>query len=551
MTTNVQQVVIGFRDDRRGSFAIISALLMVLVIGCAAMGVDLGTIFAERRKSQSTVDLAAIVAASNLASATSAATTTVMKNNFPADSVVAVELGIYEADGSLLPQARFKAGTPANAARVTLQSQTPLTFAKFLTGKDSFTIKTTATASSTALASFAIGSRLASLNNGVLNAMLGKMLGTSLSLSVMDYQALLNARVDLFDAMSALATRLNITAGTYNDLLATKVRTGDVVAALANATEAGTAASALSSIAQGLTTSPVKLAVGDIIDLGSYGNLAVGQKPKVGVTASVLDLLKSVAETSNGTSQIAADLSLGLPGITTATVQIAIGERPQGSSWFAVGKEGASVHTAQTRILLTMQLAGSGSVPVVNLPVYVEVAAGTATLNKISCGYPNVSTSSVTLGVTPGLVDSWIGSVSSAQMTNFSSKPSPGTATLVNLGAITVTGRAHAEMGNLTPTPVSFSYADTQAQTKKTVKTTSFASSLATSLLGDLSLSVNAGPFAVPIPGLASQVTGIIGGATGSIDQAINSVLSTLGVAVGEADVWVTGVRCDGAVLVN
>ena len=46
-------------------------------------------------------------------------------------------------------------------------------------------------------------------------------------------------------------------------------------------------------------------------------------------------------------------------------------------------------------------------------------------------------------------------------------------------------------------------------------------------------------------------VTGIVGGATGSIDQLLAQVLATLGVGIGQADVWVTGVRCDRAVLVN
>ena len=60
-------------------------------------------------------------------------------------------------------------------------------------------------------------------------------------------------------------------------------------------------------------------------------------------------------------------------------------------------------------------------------------------------------------------------------------------------------------------------------------------------------------PLGLPIPGLGGTVKGIIGGATGSIDQVLASVLATLGIGIGigQADVWVSGVRCDGAVLVN
>jgi len=98
---------------------------------------------------------------------------------------------------------------------------------------------------------------------------------------------------------------------------------------------------------------------------------------------------------------------------------------------------------------------------------------------------------------------------------------------------------------------VNFTYADIQAQTKRTVNTTSFTSPLTASLLGDLLLGIQVGPLALPIPGLGPQVVSIISGATGSIDLLLNTVLQTLGVGLGQADVWVAGIRCDGAVLVN
>src|SRR6201999_1582043 len=122
-----------FCADERGNFAIMGAGLMTLVIGCAALGVDLGSIFADRRRAQSTADLAAIVAASNLTNATNAAAATVTQNNFPANALEFVELGTYTANPAISPQSRFvtpAAGTP-NAARVTLNTQTPLYFGKF------------------------------------------------------------------------------------------------------------------------------------------------------------------------------------------------------------------------------------------------------------------------------------------------------------------------------------------------------------------------------------------------------------------------------------
>ena len=547
-----------FARDTRGNFAIMGTGCMVLVLGCAALGVDVGSIYADRRKSQSAADLAAIVAASNLNNAANAAAATVTQNGYPASALVSVVSGTYTANAALAPQARFvtpAAGT-ANAARVTLRTQTPLYFARMFTGGSShFDITTTATAASTALASFAIGSRLVSLNGGLLNAMLGGMLGTTLSLSAMDYSALVDAHIDAFDFLNALATRLNLTGVTYNDVLSGNVKLPDVVAAMLTAQQAangsGSATTALQNVSLAVAGLATRIAAGALIDAGPYADMTVGTRPKTGVSVSVFDLLSATGAIANGSNQIAASVNLGLPGIASVSLTATIGEHPQGTSWIAVGAQGASVHTAQTRVLLTIQLLGSGGISAVNLPVYVEVASGTATLDAVSCSRPNISNSSVTLGVTPGIVDAWIGNVSAADMTNFTRKPNPGAATLVNLGAITVSGRAHAGMGNTTPASVSFSYSDITAQTKKTVTTTNFTSSLTGSLLGDLALSVNVGPLGLPIPGLGGTVTGIIGGATGSIDQVLASVLATLGVGIGQADVWVTGIRCDGAVLVN
>jgi uncharacterized membrane protein len=546
-----------FCNDQRGNFAIMAAGLMTLVIGCAALGIDLGSIFTDRRRTQSTTDLAAIVAASNLSNATNAAIATVTKNNYPASDLVSVELGTYTANSAISPQARFV--TPAvgiaNAARVTMTTQTPLYFAHYVTGSSHYNITTTATAATTQMASFAIGSRLLSVNGGVLNAILGSMLGTTLSLSVMDYNSLASANIDAFSFLSAVATRVNLTAGTYNQILTTNIKVSDIIAAMLSAQQAANGASsattALSSISQAVSSVTTQMQLGSLIDVGPYGGLATGIEPQTGVAVSLLQLLNATAQVANGTHQIATGLAVSLPGIASVSLVATVGERAQGSSWLAVGAQGASVHTAQTRVLLSIQLVGTGPVSVVNLPVYVEVASGTATLNAISCGFPDISTSTVTLGVTPGIVNAWIGNVTMADMNNFTTEPNPPPATLVNLGLITVSGRANAYMGNTTPTNVTFTYPEIQAQTPQTVTTTNFTSSLTSSLLGNLSLNVTIIGLGLPIPGLGATVAGILGGATSSVDQLLASVLQTVGVGIGQADVWVTGVRCDGAVLVN
>jgi uncharacterized membrane protein len=71
-----------FARDRSGNVAIIAALFMVVVMGIAALGVDVGNLFADRRKAQSTTDIAAMVAAGNIPNAANAVAAAISSNNF-------------------------------------------------------------------------------------------------------------------------------------------------------------------------------------------------------------------------------------------------------------------------------------------------------------------------------------------------------------------------------------------------------------------------------------------------------------------------------------
>ena len=515
----------------------------------------LGHSFPTRRSS----DLAAIAAVSDLTNADKAASATIQRNNLAADTSHVLEFGTYTADASLPSSRRFQASSSANAnsARVTLTTSTPLYFGRVLTGRSNFSIQTTATATRSAFATFAIGSRLLAVDGGLLNQVLGGLLGSSLSLSVMDYQSLINAKIDLFNFMDALATRLSLTGVTYDSLLNSNIKIGQFMAAMADSGRqtygsTSTVARALSDVSQSVQGLSTKLRVGSVIDVGPYSSMTVGQRPKSGVSASALDMLTATAQIANGQHQIEAALNLNIPGIASASLKLAIGERPQGTSWITVGAEGASVHTAQTRLLLTVQLVGSGPVSLVTLPIYLELASGTAKLTSLKCGFPDVSKSTVTLGVTPAVIDAWIGDVSNTDFNNFKSAPNPPAAKLVNTPILNVTARSHVTVTNLSAQPVTFSYADITQVTKKTVGTHDFAASLLSKLVGDAQLNANILGLGIGLPqALTSSVANILATAVSPVDQLLTSVLNTLGVGLGQADVWVSGIRCDGAVLVN
>jgi uncharacterized membrane protein len=558
-----------FARDRRGGVALIVAIASFVIFAIAAFAVDLGSFYFEKRKLQTANDLAAISAASDLTHANAAAVATLGANSYDPTVLKKLELGTYLADPTVAASLRFTptAAASANAVRVSLQSTAPMIFGRMFSGSaqagsgnSGVTLTSQAIAASSAYASFAIGSRLVQINGGLLNAVLGGLLGANISLSAMDYQSLLSTQIDLFSFSNALATRANLTGLTYNSLLSSQVKVADVMGAMVDAARSSpgsnsTAVAALASVAGAMAGSSTTMQLNPLLSFGPLGAMPVGSPALVAESVSALDLMSATAQLANGTHEVAANLGVAVPGILSATLKITIGERPVGTSWVTLGFPGASVHTAQTRLLLQVTVAGAGTVPLVNLPIYIEIASGTATLNAISCGRPDVSTTSVTLGVTPGIVTAWIGAVSDADMTNFSVSPNPGPATLVDIAnLVTISGRANASITNLSSTPVSFSYADIQSLTKKTTSTNDFVSSLLFSLINNLQLQVNAGPLGLGLGlpgGLTSTVAGVAAGAVSPVDQLLSNILQTLGIGLGQADTWVSGVRCDGAVLVR
>lgn len=572
-----------FAGNQRGGAAILFAVSATALIGFGAFAVDVGNFFYEKRKLQTANDLAVLAAASDLPRALAAARASATQNGFSGSTIQTLQTGVYTPDPKLAAGARFVPSSAAtvNAVRIDMRTATPLLLGRVLASATATSpplgttprpagstqpvaslssgdvpIGSSAVAFQDAQASFAVGSRLLKLDGGLLNSLLGGLLGGGVSLSVMDYDALIKARVDLFDFSKRLATRLNLTAATYDDVLKADARLGDVLAAIVDAsrdhdTRSGTATAALGRLAAASASGlPVKLA--SLISFGPAGDKPLSGPKPLAASLSALDIVSAVAQIANGNRQIDVGLNLNLPGIAAASLKLGIGERPVGTSLVRVGRAGSSVHTAQTRLLLSVDLVGSGAASLVRLPLYLELAAATARITGIQCSPGDVSTSRVTLGVTPAVVDAWIGQVSMAEFNNFSRAPNPPAATLVNAaGLAKVTGRAHVTMTNLSEAAVSFSYPEIQRSDKKTTSTQNFVATLLGRLVGDLELRVEALGLGLGLPGLDGLVSGVIANAATPLDQILNGVLGTLGIGLGQADSWVSGVRCGGAVLVR
>jgi uncharacterized membrane protein len=541
--------------DQRGAVAVLFAAGATALLPLAFFMLEVSNVGTAQRALQGAADLAAIAAATDLPNAQAAAAANAVANGYQSGEVNNVTLGQYTADPTIPVTSRFVSAPlqSANAAQITLNHSQPLIFGSFFgLSNAAVPLVAHATAAQTRVVSFGIGTTVASLNGGLLNAILGATLGAQVSLSVLDYEALLSAQVDLFALANAMATRQGLVGATYGQAFGSTVPIETFLLALQQV--APGASSILGELAAAAAGSSATVDLTSLIGFGPYASQPISTvEPQLTATASALTLLQGASQTNGTPHLIALSLNPSIPGIASVTADLTIGEPAQKTTVIGIGLLGTILHSAQVRLYLNITLASTVLGAAVQLPLYLEVGYGTAVLSALSCSALDSSQTQVTLNVTPGLLNGWIGSVTPAAMTDYTTEPSPGPATLLSLPSLlTVTGQANAEVVDTGPTAVVYSATDIQNDVVKTTDTTDFAGSLVASLIGNLSLKVNALGLGVGTPpGLTSALSMSLSDAVSPVDQLITAVTQTLGIGLGEASAWVSGASCTASNLVG
>jgi uncharacterized membrane protein len=566
--------------DRNGNVAITAALCLPVMISALALGVDYGYLTLQQRELQTTADLSAISAAATPTSpesgvldymALNGKNIAVLKNGvllnagapvtFNADTVfdkfeayAEVINGHYQSDPSVAVASRFQSGVaPYDTVRVMLHQKGGLFFGSSLAKPP--ILGAGGTASIDKMASFSVGSRLASLNGGVVNALLGNLLGTTVSLSVMDYQSLANANIDLLKVFDQLAIKLNLTAGTYNDLLNTDISYGTLLNAIGQTTGVTPAVAAIVKTLErtvGNTKLTVKLK--DIMDIGPLGSRLIGRSDGLTVQTDIFNLVSATANAANGSdNQIDVDLGATIPGLGGLTLSVAVGEPPVGSKALGIGRTGSIVRTAQTRIALTTSIDGiTGLLGIrIKVPLYIEVANAEGRMSSITC--PTGSTgATVNVEAVPGVLELSLGDVDTAAFANFGKDPRVTKTKLVATPALNLTALAYANATNVNATQLSFSPSDISSQKVRQASTKNTVSTLMDSLIRNLQLEVDILGIRVAVPSaLLGGLSDTLRLLTTPLDQVLYSVLSTVGVKIGEVDVRVGGASCRNPVLVQ
>jgi uncharacterized membrane protein len=564
----------------RGAVTLVASISMTVILGLAALVADAGALHLAKQRLQAATDAAALSATYPIAEGTGGSplsfAQSYLAKNISGASIVSAISGTYCPDSAASVSGRFTAGqtkcanesdiTAQNAVQVTANVVSPLYFGRVLTGGASETLTATATAAQINEAGFYAGTGTASLNAGLVNAILMSVLpGSSINLSLAQYNGLLGANIDALAFMNALATNVGISSGTYNSVLTSSATVQQVIQSEIDAlnTPGSVASVALNTLKTDIVGSP-RLTLSSLLDVGAWKDVGIGsvtEPSALSATLNAFQLASLTAQVANGASFAnIPTTSLGVPGVATTTAAASVIQPPQGPA-FAFSPVGVTVHTAQVRLQLNLQLLSALSVPSglsvvsapVNLPIYLEVAPGNAQLTGITCGFNPATDAQIQIQASSGLAKAYVGTVSKTVMSNVTNPVTVSPATLVNvLNLITVTGQGSASVGGSNLTNLTFNQTQIANLTPQTVGSTSLGGSLISSLGNSTTLSgtllgISLAPASPTLKSLTSLLAPVFAG----LDPIVDNLLAGLGIQVGTISVTATGVRCGAPTLVD
>lgn len=545
-----------FVRAENGGVSIVTALSGVALIGFVGFATDVGAVYLQSRRLQGAADLAAIAAASQPQRAEASARAVLRANDWPDSTQLQVTPGAYVADRNIAPDDRFTPGAgPTNAVAVEVATDAPLFFARLFVPEGHMRVVRRATASQSRLVSFQIGSRLLSLNGGVANQALSALTGSTVNLSVMDYNALLSADVDLLSYVDALRTRMDLEAASFDHTMRQRTDAPQALEALADvlAESDPRAESAMRQLAHSTATRSID-GLNRVIDIGPYADQDVAlSSERSRISVNAMDLASALLEVAGGARQVQLATNANIPGLTSTNIWLAIGERPNNSPWLSVTDDfDVIIRTAQTRLYIEANLTPGDALGAANVlvPLLVEAAAAQARVSDASCA-ANGQDYTATLSVAPSIGSVSLGQVNTGQLNNFTTELRPARAELVRVGVARVEGQSRIELGGQAWQSVRFSADDVRNGRVKTVATRDAAQATLSSLLGQTQLSVRVVGLGVAVPGLATVTKAAITPIGAPLDNLVNGLSDLLGVHLGEADVRVNGVRCGGAALVG
>lgn len=554
-----------FARDQAGAVSVLAAVSIMMLLGIAAIVVDVGSLYFARRALQSTDDAAVLAAVQDPADAAAVAQSVFTQNGYSGETLT-ITTGVYTPDESLSAENRFAASDEdVNAVRVRASVKRSGYFAALFGLSNLVTLTTQSTATRIPTASFGAGTRLAELDGGLLNSVLGQMWGSSLSLSLVDYQSLVTTNVDALPFLNQLATDIDVT-GNYDQLAAANVTVGQLIAALVETTQAGaangnpTAALLALQALQTEVNSNLSLQVSDLIDLTPLLGRSIGSiDDQNGLHLNVMSLLSASARdaASSGTTNLGTALTIPVAN-SSVSARLAAGNK---MAQVADAQIGTIIHTGQIRMALTVTVTNVNLglvTATVALPIYLEVAPGQAKLTAMPC-VPGGTLAQI--DATSGTTTLGFGTVSDAALSDFSTPVTPVSAPIISTTLLGIPVQVNVSgstgVNGSGPDTLSFSQDDVDAGTIKSPSNAnntpfndlSANTTFSTTILGNPGL--QSGLLNSELSSLLSALNPVVSNLTTQLNGPVNSVLTTLGVQLGTIDVRVFDTSCRTPTLVE
>lgn len=540
------------------------AVILIATIGVAALvSIDVGYVFYGQRQLQKVVDLAAVSGAQQLkraddvpalnANVLATVRGTAGQNGYAAgvtagcadtaasgaDGMTAC-LGLWDPGNAANGDSKrhFNAGyDPArvspNAVRVQATMTLPILFV--FPGTSGRQLRAEAiAAASPPVASFSVGSGL--LRVDTASGLLGRLLGPNISvnLSIADWSGLVGTNITLEQL------RLAAGAGTIDQLLGLEMSLRDFYALVLKAGNKNAllgAAIGSPPTTLGIGGIGTKVSLAKLLDLGV---LAPAASSAAEVGLNVASLLMLGAQLANFNAGAATMGSLNV-GVARADVSLYVTQPPQtavGPVRKTSGGWQTTAHTAQLGVKLAANVNVLGLQ--VNLPLYIEAAAATASLTQMQCAAAPADRRA-TINVQPQVANVCLASDSG-----------PGCATapvvLVDLAGLTkIVSNPVKQAVDLDPANdvVLAPGGDKSVSANKPLTTA------VTKLLNNLNPSLVLGPLQLPpLIDLGALVGALLAPVTGLLDALLNNLLKPLGIDLGTANVWMQGIDCNNAELV-
>ena len=557
----------------RGAISVLTATFVATIGLVMLVSIDIGNLFFSQRALQRAADLAATAAAQRL-DVPNAAQLAVQQNGLTVDGTnvkLTVVPGIWDATTGTAPTYFTAQGAidgNTNAAQVTVSQNVPYFFT---IGQR--TLQAKAIAKNTSIVSFSLGSGLASVDNGLLNQLLGYLLHTNLNLDAVSYQGLATTNIRLGDLAVALG------AGSMQQLLALSPSLGTFFNAVVSvASQSGLAGVSVGGAGASNTLSfgsdmnvPINIGDGGASSPGLLQVLALAgnEKAALDATVNVLDLLTTAAQIANSKSAVnVAPVSLNLIGLGTVRLSLKIIEPPA----IAVGPPGqflsgpnagqwkTQARTAQVRLGLGIDANVLG-LQFADLPIGLLVAGAQGHAKSTSCTVPRKN-STATISAQPQPVSLCIAngadtSVNSAMNCSAAAPAQVVQLPLGLLGAWVLVGLK----ANVSPAPntgwgdetIAMTQiglnpqTDTSGNSPPRVATQAVFGSVLNSNLNQLTVTLLGVDVSLLARPLLIPALSLIGS---TLDTVLSPLLEALGIQLGYADIKLLSLDCDAVELV-